>query len=66
MDQHHAEYSAAIGELQQLLSRATTIVRNESRDMVYNLRNELLHEIKKMDNIGGSRRGIGEEPEAKA
>ena len=66
VDQHHAEYSAAIGELQQLLSRATTIVRNESRDMVYNLRNELLHEIKKMDNIGGSRRGIGEEPEAKA
>ena len=48
VDQHHAEYSAAIGELQQLLSRATTIVRNESRDMVHNLRNEMLHEIQKL------------------
>ena len=67
VDQHHAEYSAAIGELQQLLSRATTIVRNEARDMVYNLRNELLHEIKKVESSSQPRgRMITEEAEAKA
>jgi len=48
-------------------SRATTIVRNEARDMVYNLRNELLHEIKKMDaSLQLRGRRTAEEAEAKA
>ena len=47
VDAHHAEYTEAMGELQQLMNRSASIVRNEARDNLNNLRSELCHMIEK-------------------
>eukprot|EP00945_MAST-04E_sp_MAST-4E-sp1_P006517 g6517.t1 len=47
VDAHRAEYTATISELQQMLNRSCSIVRNEARDMVGNMRSELLHMLDK-------------------